>query len=880
MDRLRVVTLPSTNTRGATIVDLADGSLLAPVRDSFTVTAPQNQAITAQPLGRWGGGRVVSDHWDNGSVAVRLFVKGLTTADDTIQLISQLLSKIDPSAYTVGDPLYLEWRPDGGTRSTYYEIRGTPAWEPGYSWVKFIQTRSMEIGLTFPVAPLARGDSMDFWDDFSANGLSDYSFDAGVSGNVSVGGGQLVPVTNLTTENRFFNVRTYTHPDGQYTLKGAPGATITGFKLGSYFKVTGNTYLLAYLDDNGTNSRVRIDKVVGGGAPTNLASTNLAARVVAGTPIWVRARIEGNTVYIEHFSSEPALTQTAGSSYAPTTSATYVLTASEALSFGTSIKGTAGVVWTPQHANAYIDDYWVEPYVFTIRPGPTDGLDLYGIPGDAPALCDLIVDTGSGVTGGSHTWALMGWNQLPPKYNMLYNGDFENNIGPALTDPWSVAAVTNIVGAGTSLSQQGTPAAGIKFGLYALEVVTPATTGTGVNARISRGFRKGQIYTAEAWIYSAAQVTGMSIRIGNSAANDVATSGVTALSPTWQRISVQWTPTADRDAAHIAIFTNAATATTFRIDGVSVYEGATAPTRPTQIEGRGGWPPIGVLEGEGARSPAQFSWAVPQTSQMTIVADASSRSSQVIRGTATGNGCSASWIVDPTLLVPDSFSDEIGLEVWASTVIASGNGTVRAIASATPISNVWSLGQTDILAPIRYTDEWGAAGKLLPNGGSSTRGLSRLGTLRLLADPLRGPRYQLAVVLKATAGTVDLDYLFLVPVEQRAGSTSGKTYPTLGGYPSFNVNSSGAERKRIRWDLTGRSSDGTLSNLAEIPSAGWGGSPLEFGPGDVRAVFIGGYPGSIPDDPAPTGGWQAVGNPSANSFHFQITPRYRLARGV
>jgi hypothetical protein len=56
--------------------------------------------------------------------------------------------------------LWFEWRPDGVSASTYYEIRGPAAITPTYRWVVFSQARTMVMEVEIPIAPLSRGATL------------------------------------------------------------------------------------------------------------------------------------------------------------------------------------------------------------------------------------------------------------------------------------------------------------------------------------------------------------------------------------------------------------------------------------------------------------------------------------------------------------------------------------------------------------------------------------------------------------------------------------------------------------------------------------------------------------------------------------------------
>ena len=151
-------------------------------------------------------------------------------------------------------------------------------------------------------------------------------------------------------------------------------------------RVDASNYLRVYVDDNATNSRLRIDKVVGG-TPTNLATTNLGARVSNGTAFWVRGRIEGNSVYAEYFTTPPY------PMLAPTTSNTYSLSAgAEQNTFGSAVSAKVGLVWIPQQSAATLDDLIVRAFTYRGTAGltlPAVISPAGSIPGDAPALASI-----------------------------------------------------------------------------------------------------------------------------------------------------------------------------------------------------------------------------------------------------------------------------------------------------------------------------------------------------------------------------------------------------------------------------------------------------------------------------------------------------------
>jgi hypothetical protein len=460
------------------------------------------------------------------------------------------------------------------------------------------------------------------------------------------------------------------------------------------------------------------------------------------------------------------------------------------------------------------------------------------IPGDAPALVEVEITPSGGAAAPS--WAAIGWSQRPSVFNQCWNGDFAAAV--LAVEGWSVAAVTNISGAATSIFRVATAA---KYGVHSGQIVCPATADTGASFRIFRKFKKGVVYTAEAWIHSAAGVTNTYIRLGNGAANDKASSGNTALSTTWQRITVTWTPSADRDDAHVAINIAAATGTTFEIDGVMVYEGATAPTSPNQSEGRGGFPPFGVIEAENGCGTGTGA---------TLAASASYRSGF---GATIGGGLFLRLLVDPALLVPDDYTQsEIAIEVWARVNLPVTPVTL--LTYARPLSAA--------ALPKVFTEEFGDVGKTLtpPSSGTALR-FVRAGTLRLSAG---AGRYQL--VMNTGAVSVDLDYLILLPVNQRALSPSGKVNDAT--FPIFLPDTSELT-KRIRSDLSATIRD-PAGGIGEVNTSGLGGSLLEFPTGDVDTVVK--LSNLVPDDPTANTTTEQLAHSA--TVHFKVTPRWHLAR--
>jgi hypothetical protein len=799
-----------SNKPGASEVTLINGQLTTGYRYMGSDLGNVTWQKTYSGMRGTQGARLVGATAENRLSTWTLEVVG--ASKDEMNSLLSALHGLDEECRRFGGSA--TWRQQGSSFRQHLEVL-----DSGLSYVAFDRLEHHNNRLTVTLAlvtpPYFEYDDFDIFELWASDSIAagDYTFDLGSAAEVAVSAGQLTAVSNLTTEKRLIHTgRGFTYGDHQVTLKAIPGSTITSFKAGVVLKrIDASNYLEVYVDDNGTNSRLRLDKVVAG-ARTNLSSTNLAARVVNGTPFWVRGRIEDNTVYLEHFTAAPTPMAT------PTTSASYILTTGEAATFGYTTEGRAGFTWIPQHASAVLDDFSVDP--FTRHLTLPDDFPLNGkIPGDAPALVEAYVTPSGGAA--APIWAALGWIERSALYNYVWDGDFENGFLGAAN--WSVAAVTNINGAATSKTRVTTAA---KYGTTSLEIVAPATADTGASFRVFRKFRKGVTYTAEAWIQSAAGTTNTYIRLGNGAANDKASSGNTALSTSWQRITVSWTPTADRADAHVAINIAAATATTYRIDGVMVYEGTVVPTSAGQAEGRGGFPPFGLIDG----GNVQGSWPTS----------------------------GAYFVVDPTLLVPDDYTqNEVAIEIWLR--LSNLNAFARTLLIfAAPLSSTVGL-------PNAYTEEFGSVGKSLvvPSSGTVQR-LFRAGTIRL---PTNAGRYALSFGEGAASPPTIVDVM-LVPSRSRALSPSGKVND--GNYPKF-VAATSELTKHIRADLSATLVE---PGSSEVATRGLGGSLLEASGDNLSAVVK--LSSLVPDDPTVNTATEQLSHSA--TVHLAVTPRGRLGR--
>lgn len=212
-------------------------------------------------------------------------------------------------------------------------------------------------GLSNAQELIRKGDISDEFGGSTSLG-TDYYFDAGAATNFTQASSRITASANLTTENR----AKWISPDlvarrfdSAPYLTAVPGSTLSGFKVGLLHRISddGATRLECYLKDDGTSSKLYIDKVVSGSS-TNLATSSaLGTRISNGTAFGLKARLRGDTVTLDYFTSSTAPTDPSASG---ATTLSYTLSSSESGYFGTSgDPAFVGFVFTPQHASAYLD---------------------------------------------------------------------------------------------------------------------------------------------------------------------------------------------------------------------------------------------------------------------------------------------------------------------------------------------------------------------------------------------------------------------------------------------------------------------------------------------------------------------------------------------
>jgi hypothetical protein len=856
MDTLRLVSFDDRQQRPVTVLDLNDGVTFDQVRNSFSVVAPAKTQQFAASGRRYGGKRLTQETQDNGVVGSEWYISGASRAAATTAL-ELLLSEVERSS---GRPRFIEWRPDGSATSIFYQLRGGAPWEPMYQWVESVGKATLHLKAAFFTAPLGRGYSLDQFDDFNVDSRADYTQRngafAGVPGNFAVSGGALAATASCNTSNAYYltnDLTGYTVGDNEQTVYGLVGATISGFQLGVMLKwIDVNNYIRVYAVDTGAATNLLIDVMSGG--VLNTRTTTALTRIVASTPFYVRARIEGNVIYSEYYLL-PAVPDLS----APSNQGVYTLTVAEAANVGESVRGSQGPTILVKNTAADAIYSWEKrPHTYgrlTAGASLPDEFRIASVPGTAEALCDLQVKH-IGAQAAAPLFAMLGWIADPPPFNYVHNGDFEDDA-----DGWNAAAVASLHVAATS-AVRATNAS--QYGANNLTVTTNGVATSGVDYLINRRFKAGRVYTADVWTRcGSAQVQKLLLGTVTDSANTTWTDSTS----TYIHKTVTWRPVADTDFAYVSIQTPDAVSFAIRVDAVMVYEGTVAPTLPTQIEGRGGALPFGIIEGEQHDSGSlSGGWA------FNALAGSRASGSLYVTGTNNAGDYVSQYYIDPALLLPDDFSEDgIALEFWARMRLHANATNPRVILSALPEGGTTYGAQ-------QFTPEYGSTGKRLTVPSSSTAWrFDRLGTLTLRSDRDNPARVMLKfnyVCSAALSGSPDfaLDYLAVVPSQARALSPTAKS--AASGYPKF-ISTTTETTKRINNDLSGRVRRvGPGGAVAHFSDVGLGGSVIELAPGTNRAFLK--LCSLVPDDPTVDASTELLAHNGI--VHFAITPRYFLLR--
>lgn len=243
-------------------------------------------------------------------------------------------------------------------------------------------------------------------DSFTNSSLTkDYVIEAGAITDLSAATGPVTSVANPTVRKLFkitsMKTASVSLMDSvnrvldfsEYIEATVPTTTPQGFELIIRGRIStdGLSAWRAILDDDGTNSRIRIEKVEGGAVTAIVAGpTNLAARMTTGGTVGLRFSQKGDLLTADYFIGTAGRTfGTVGS-----TRVTYAATASDARIFrGSGAAGYVGFGWTPGDNTSTLVQFRHEP--MAVFSGRVRGL--------SPLSHQQDVSTSNAIIGGDST---------------------------------------------------------------------------------------------------------------------------------------------------------------------------------------------------------------------------------------------------------------------------------------------------------------------------------------------------------------------------------------------------------------------------------------------------------------------------------------------
>lgn len=829
------LTFQASDRDGTTLV-LVDGS----VDTGYRMLGPMaigDPTFTPEFAGARGthGARPTGASAENRSCVVRLRCQGATK--DGLAARESALALVMDRIRRFGGKV--SWRSNGQTyRQHGIAFTGSMAMEP---WDKRAENSYLrEATCTFICAPFLDGDPCDITDTFDADTLANYTSDGAIAKADLIVAGGVVAVD--TTGNPANELRLI-HTDRGYSWNyfraivqaRTPSGTLTGWKLGVILsRVDASNYVEAYVDDNGTNSRLRMDTVIAG-VRANVVTKNLAARIAASTPYALRVTSIADlppsatvTVLIEYFAGSNDIERFAVSTDSHGGATPLIL--SEAGFSHIALKDVGDVGY------GGVTRFAVEPLIGNGQLR----YEFDEIPGDAPAKCDLIMEPGA---GAEYRWIAFGWNR-PANWNLCLNPVFTTDASG-----WDINGVTGLCVTPTS----AVVTTGVAFiGDKCLRVTPSGVADSGVAYPIYNGIgsvKTNRLYTLKARVRSTSSTATVEAAFGASGA-DIGTVGSVTLSPEWKEVTA--TATLGAVPGYAVIRIPGTSTVAFDIDAVSVYateDGEpplhTFPTGP--IPPFGWFAPANCEAGGGAWNLGGGSSGGGNWTSDTSIA-------------AGGETETLSFWVGPHLTEADDYADgEALLEVWANLTVHADFGVMTARLAGGDLADQYAL-------------EYGSAGFVIPPPVGATALPVRFGTLAIPAGSGRGVQaYKITLSVQIAADTnaqpFTWSHLLLLNPRKRVTTPTGKAQADI---PLWRpVPASGNTVEIIHSDLS-RSIRGVLQNG---PGPGVGGESLiELDPGKMSTILI--VSNVVPNDPGGLTG-NIFGGPG---YRLSLTPRWHWLR--
>lgn len=700
--------------------------------------------------------------------------------------------------------------------------------------------------LQFTVQPWAYADPLSVVDRFTTDTLgtggkyndggADWTSVASIATgaaaitNWAISAGRLDAVANLATEYRIIHTGTkWKYADPWVAINAfRGGSTTTGFtnqKVGVIVKwIDKDNYIEAYTDYVGGQFRKRIDVILAGVRTNRVNATGWTV----GKGFRVGAGMKGNRVYISVTADNRIPAETAQRDY--------TLTTAEAAALGLGIRGRCGFVAAAQDSETDIREFEAQDGFLHANDvsGPITQWQSLPSPTAASTTFEL-------ATYGLLQSTLFGWWNRPRSYNLLpawFNG------GPTATNAWVHTAVAGLQpNAGTSIANT-LDTSTLHQNAQAPGVVVGTSAGAGANhPLLGRVYEAGVTYRFKCKVKLQSGAGTVRAVMGNGAAADIASGTAIALTSSYQAITVDWTPTANRFGAHVAVITTTTTACSWSIVEWSCYEVGTAPEPAL---GAGGHLCYGVIGGLGRVASTNFASTVDGTAWY---GGPHMRTSTVGTSTITFPICSDA--IDE----PDG---EAMVDVFACLSLTStvtGCTIKAAWDSYGQYNNAKSSGGN--LEPFSSTPK-----AVTPPSSGTARRMVYVGRYTIPTGEATA-QFELTFSVALTAGTVGFEYAVCVPAKRSIQTPSG-TAPEVNPFTPLPMT--------IKPDLE------VINERVGFGQSRYGGSALLLDSEQhIESIF---HESNVPiDGVSLTTETVAMSNSQQSHYRARIQPRHYLLEG-
>lgn len=877
-DRVRIVELDPVRGSARTILDLQAANLytlrgtlnLGGVAPNLQVAASSRPREAGRTYGRTDQPRTLTGTWN---------VVGSSEAD-CISRLEELISRIAASV----DGRYLEWRPAAHGASAYMRLLGPAAWDGSYDAIRFAQTYSLEVALSFPIDVDARGLPWDVLDDWADSAFGEWLKIADPLELTAAVPGELRPTVNGADgdTSRWRHV-------GRNTPPLVNDEAIVYYEADQLYDVaavlsdqSADTYVTATYREAlgaGSNGELEVRVVVGGldyiveldddggalAAPANASPYAIVLTRV--TPLLFRAAVYtagrvDPVGSVHHLlisrdvqlprDVEPELTHRTGGHA------------------GFSVRARAGAVAAT--SPLVIRRFVRRPYTF--RPHPLGNalmpgartLRLDKLPGKIdgpPADVDVRVQPLDRADAGlvPLPWANLSWAPADELENLIYNpgGDFPGGngvrvggvagngggatLGP-VQDLEHQAVTTSLAGDGVAWAMDPGSGVGIESRSLRLDAGRPITFSIEVRsldgADMSLSIGIGDLQSpALGWVGTGAEIQSFDIFLAQPG--------------TWTRHSVTIVPREDESNVNVVIRGNRAGQFAYR--RAKLYRGLDVDEPRVPV--LGGHRPIGQIRATNRLSGSGPSFATFNADGSYLWAYSNALETfEYMLAPAAGD-------------FPD-FGRPLVVEVYAELAIPFANAVAPVMALATRAADV-------VGAPNVYAQPYGSVGKPLvkPTAGSPRR-TYKLGVITL--DPRDGRKILRLEFRDPTGGSGSAGVMHgitLAPVHARCTLPTGRAPDAA--FPMFIPAQGPGTRDEIGRIIHPDLSSSYESEVSRARSTApsMSGEPIRL-PAGRDALLDVWLVGGVPDDPTASGLSEDLLNLGAE-VHVNVTPRYNLA---